>query len=68
MDTKKRSIVKALSWRITATVTTIVIVLLFTGKLLLALSVGLVELVVKLLLYYVHERAWNRLRWGRKST
>lgn len=68
MDTKKRSIVKALSWRITATVTTILIVLLFTGKLLLALSVGLVELVVKLLLYYVHERAWNRLRWGRKST
>ncbi len=60
-----RSVIKALSWRATGTVDTILVSLIVTGKLSLALSIGLVELFTKIGLYYVHERVWNRISYGR---
>ena len=60
-----RSFVKALSWRITGTVDTIVVSLIVTGKLKLAVSIGVVELFTKVLLYYAHERVWNKISFGR---
>lgn len=60
-----RSMVKAVSWRATGTVDTIVISLLVTGQLKLAVSIGAIELFTKICLYYVHERIWNRLSFGR---
>jgi uncharacterized membrane protein len=60
-----RSIAKALSWRLTGTLDTIVVSFLISGRLTVALSIGGVELFTKLLLYYVHERAWNRISFGR---
>ena len=60
-----RSIVKALSWRLTGTVDTMVISFLITGHLKMAVSIGLVEVVTKVCLYYVHERVWNRIALGR---
>jgi len=60
-----RSLVKAISWRATGTVDTIVVSLLVTGKLKLAVSIGAIELFTKICLYYVHERVWNRLSFGR---
>jgi len=62
-----RSIVKALSWRITGTVDTIVISYLITGTIKLALSIGFVELFTKVVLYYTHERVWNRIPLGREK-
>ncbi|MCP5522276.1 MAG: DUF2061 domain-containing protein [Verrucomicrobiales bacterium] len=62
-----RSLVKAVSWRATGTVDTIVISLLITRKLEFALSIGAVELFTKMALYYVHERVWNRLSFGREK-
>lgn len=66
-DARHRSILKALSWRICASITTMLIFFAFTGRLVLALGAGAVEVVVKLVLYYLHERAWVCLGIGRKE-
>lgn len=65
-DAHYRSILKALSWRLLATVATILIVFFFTHKFILSLGVGTVEVVVKLALYYFHERIWSLVRFGKK--
>ncbi len=57
--------IKSITFRILATVTTIVLVFIFTGEMLLALEIGMVEVVSKLILYYVHERFWDRVSWGK---
>ena len=64
-DKPIRSIVKALSWRVTGTVDTILISFFITGKLKLAISIGVVELITKTTLYFIHERIWNRIRFGK---
>ncbi|SVD00467.1 uncharacterized protein METZ01_LOCUS353321 [marine metagenome] len=64
-DTRSRSLVKALTWRLLASLTTVVIVLLLSGELGLALFVGGVEAIAKLIVFYGHERAWSFVRWGR---
>ena len=61
----KRSVVKAICWRFLATVSTMLIVYAFTGMPALSLGVGAVEVVVKIFLYYGHERLWNRIGWGK---
>jgi len=60
-----RSVAKAVSWRITGTIDTILVSWLITRQLTLALSIGVVEVFTKLLLYYFHERAWNKIKFGR---
>ncbi len=64
-DKHYRSLIKAISWRATGTVDTIVISWLITGHIKLALSIGFVELFTKIGLYYVHERVWENLSFGR---
>ena len=66
-DARHRSVFKALSWRICATITTMIIFFALTGKLVLALGAGGIEVVVKLILYYLHERVWGHLGIGRKE-
>jgi adenylylsulfate kinase len=66
-ETKKRSLVKAVSWRATATVITLIVVYLFTGKLVESLAVTLVVAVLNTAAYYLHERLWNRSGWGKYS-
>ena len=63
-DQQARSIVKTISWRIIATATTTSLVWLFTGELALAMEVGLLEVMLKLLFYYLHERSWENIGWG----
>ncbi|MFH4968668.1 DUF2061 domain-containing protein [Gaetbulibacter sp. M240] len=60
-----RSIVKSLSWRTIGTLDTILISWLITGKLDLAFSIGGIELVTKMILYFFHERIWNTIQWGK---
>ena len=64
-DKKWRSMAKAISWRITGTVDTIIISWIITGRLHIALSIGVVEVFTKMALYYFHERAWERVKVGR---
>jgi len=66
-ETNKRSIVKGISWRVVATTTTIIIVYVFFGRLDLAIAAGLIESVLKIGLYWAHERIWFKIRWGKKK-
>lgn len=66
-DSKLRTILKTVSWRITATTTTILIVYIFTGEIDTALRVGLMEMVAKMLIFYFHERGWDKLKFGKKE-
>jgi uncharacterized membrane protein len=67
MDTHSRSFAKALSWRVTGTIDTMIISLIVTGSIKLAATIGLTEVVTKSLLYYFHERAWLKIPYGRKT-
>lgn len=67
MDRKRRSIVKTMSWRVVASLTTMTLVFIFTGKLIISLGVGISEAVIKTFLYYLHERIWGNIKWGRKA-
>ena len=66
-DKHYRSLLKAISWRATGTVDTIIISYLVTGKVKLAFSIGFIELFTKVGLYYVHERIWNKVPLGREK-
>jgi len=61
----KRSLIKTISWRVIGTLDTILISWLITGTLALAFSIGAIELVTKMVLYFFHERAWNSIKWGK---
>ncbi|MDF1760592.1 MAG: DUF2061 domain-containing protein [Coxiellaceae bacterium] len=64
-ETHYRSLVKSLSWRVCATITTMVISYFVTGSLAFALSIGSIEVFAKLILFYLHERAWHGVNFGR---
>ena len=61
----RRSVIKAISWRVLATITTMGIVFAITGKLTFMLAVGGLDVLLKMLLYFFHERGWNKINWGR---
>jgi len=63
-DGHVRSVAKAASWRFLASLDTTLLAFLFTGSIGAALSIGGLEVITKLGLYYVHERAWARVHWG----
>ena len=60
-DKPIKSVYKTISWRIVASITTVILVYIFTGEIKLAFSVGVIEVIVKMILYYLHERAWNKV-------
>jgi len=64
-DRAERSLAKAISWRITGTADTFLISWIITGELLLASGIAFTEVITKVLLYWGHERIWNRIKWGR---
>lgn len=66
-EIRRRSVMKSLSWRVTASSTTVFLVYVITGCVGVAFAVGLLEAVAKLAVYYVHERAWNFVSWGKKE-
>ena len=66
-ESKSRSIVKSISWRILATLTTLTLVYIFIGDTRIALSVGGIEIFLKMFIYFLHERGWDKLKFGRKE-
>jgi len=62
---RTRSFAKAFSWRAIASTDTFLISWLITGKLTWAGTITLLEILTKTLLYYLHERGWNKIKWGR---
>ncbi|PIU47528.1 MAG: hypothetical protein COS94_06805 [Candidatus Hydrogenedentes bacterium CG07_land_8_20_14_0_80_42_17] len=61
-----RSLAKAFSWRISASIWTVAIAFIFTRKVFLSLSIGAVEFVTKIFFYYIHERIWEKINFDRK--
>jgi uncharacterized membrane protein len=61
-----RSFVKAVSWRTVGTIDTFIISFFITGKASIAAGIAAVEVVTKILIYYLHERAWAMVPWGRR--
>jgi len=60
-----RSVLKALSWRFLATTITVIVALIVTGRLGFAAKIGLADTIIKLAVYYAHERVWDNLKYGR---
>ena len=59
-----RSVLKGLSWRVLATTTTVAIAYFVTGMVSVALEIGAIEVVAKVVVYYFHERAWQLVPRG----
>lgn len=62
---RRASIAKAVSWRLFGAVDTMFLATIITGDIVIAASIGGVEIFTKLILYYVHERVWSKTVWGR---
>jgi len=62
-----RSILKAVSYRLLAAIATSTIVFFFTRRIALSIGVGFVESIVKIICYYLHERAWSFIGFGKKK-
>ena len=63
-DSRIRSLIKGFTWRILATVTTIIIAYIITGHIGDALKIGGIEFFGKLIIYYFHERVWQAVPHG----
>jgi uncharacterized membrane protein len=67
MATKKRSLAKSLTWRVIAVVSTFIIGYAMTGSLAFAASLTVVSNVINFVLYYLHERIWLKVNWGKSG-
>ncbi len=65
--TRMRSMVKALTWMTVATIAGFILVYLLTQDLTLGLVFASVNFTVKSVLYYIHERGWDVVKWGKVS-
>lgn len=66
-ETNSRSFAKAISWRLTGTADTFIISWLITGSAALAGGIASVEVITKIILYWLHERVWNKIPYGKNQ-
>jgi adenylylsulfate kinase len=66
-DAHLRSILKAVSYRLLAAIATTTVAYIFTRRIYISIGIGLAESVVKIMCYYVHERMWSFISFGRKA-
>lgn len=67
MESSVRSIAKALTYRFWQSLNTFIISLIVTGKIDMAAAIVSIEVVVKIIVYFFHERIWTKIRWGIKN-
>ena len=60
----KRHVMKTVTWRLVGTIDTILIGWIISGNPLIGLKIGSVEIITKMILYYLHERVWYRTNFG----
>jgi len=65
-ETHVRSVLKAISWRTLGTLDTFAISWFMTGRIAIAGSIAALEIATKILWYYLHERVWAAIHWGRR--
>jgi uncharacterized membrane protein len=66
-ETRRRSVMKSISWRFFAGIITSCIAFAMTGKIDFAAKIGILDTTVKLFIYFLHERVWNKIPYGRVS-
>lgn len=59
-----RHIFKTITWRTVGTLDTMFIAWILTGNAVIGLKIGSIEVVTKMVLYYLHERTWHKTTWG----
>ncbi|HBG26240.1 MAG: hypothetical protein A2Y10_08045 [Planctomycetes bacterium GWF2_41_51] len=67
MESHLRSILKGVTWRVGGTTVTILVAWLFTGNINIAAKIGLIETVLKISVFYIHERLWNHINIGKEK-
>ena len=65
IESNIRSIAKTISWRITGSFSTFLISYFILGSFLIAGSIAVVQITANTILYYLHERVWNKIGWGK---
>ncbi len=65
MESHYRSIVKAITWRTGGTVVTFAVAWIITGNISLSAGIGILDTLIKIGAYYVHERLWIRVKFGK---
>lgn len=66
MDQHNRSVVKTIKWRITGSSATFLIAYILTGNFAIAGVIGITQMITNTILYYAHERVWNKIQWGQQ--
>lgn len=65
-ETHARSIVKAVTYRVIIIISIFIITFITTSKLASALQITGITAITGTIIYYLHERVWSRIKWGRK--
>jgi len=68
VDQRKRSFLKAITWRILGIIVLGALVWFFTGNLEQTSAITIIFNSIRLILYYFHERFWDRIKWGKVKT
>jgi len=66
-DSKSRSLVKTISWRLTGSFSTFLISFIILGNFTIAGSIAVIQIIANTTLYYIHERFWDRITWGKRN-
>lgn len=56
-----RSLIKACTWRVTASLDTFILVWIITGSFEFGATIGILEIFTKIFIYYIHERCWYKI-------
>lgn len=65
-DSNKRTLLKTLTWRLTGSTSTFTIAYILTGSLGISSGIAVVQMIVNTFLYWFHESAWNKTKWGQR--
>lgn len=66
-DSPTRTIAKTISWRVLATITTFIVSYVISSNIKIASSIAGSQVIIHTLLYYIHERCWIKIQWGKKG-
>lgn len=64
-DTNSRSLLKTISWRVTGSGATFCVAYLISGNFAMSGTIAIIQLTINTILYYIHERIWNKIEWGK---
>ena len=67
MTTKIRILAKSLTWRVISTIVTFILTFLLTSNIMVAVTLASTNFLIKTVMFYFHEIAWEKIEWGIKK-